>query len=107
MNEFILSYLLFDTASSPRPQLEVGDRRQIDDMEVDDVRSKRTTNWTTVSSDANAGVATDELGPLSPGWQMLRTDNDCVFFIDHINKRTTWIKEEKIIQIFLLLERLL
>ena len=33
----------------------------------------------------------DNLGPLPPGWQQSRNENERVFFIDHINKRTTWV----------------
>jgi hypothetical protein len=64
-------------------------------MESNNARSNTTTSPMTVSRGATASVATDDLGPLPPGWQMSRTDNDRVFFIDHINKRTTWVKDEK------------
>jgi E3 ubiquitin-protein ligase NEDD4 len=33
----------------------------------------------------------DELGPLPHGWQMTRNDNGRVYFIDHDNKKTTWV----------------
>ena len=40
---------------------------------------------------APVAPAPDNLGPLPPGWQMSKTDNERVFFIDHINKVTTWV----------------
>lgn len=36
---------------------------------------------------------TDDLGPLPSGWQMSKTESGRLFFIDHINKRTTWVGE--------------
>ncbi|CAF4376426.1 unnamed protein product, partial [Adineta steineri] len=33
----------------------------------------------------------DDLGPMPAGWQLSKTDNERMFFIDHVNKRTTWI----------------
>lgn len=41
---------------------------------------------------AAAASVPDELGPLPPGWQQSRTENDRLFFIDHINKKTTWVR---------------
>jgi hypothetical protein len=66
-------------------------------MDANNVRSNATTNSMTV-----ARGATDDLGPLPPGWQMSKTDNERPFFIDHINKRTTWVKKRnKIIKDFI------
>jgi hypothetical protein len=71
-------------------------------MQANNARSNTTASPVTVSRGATASVSTDELGPLPPGWQMSRSDNDRLFFIDHINKRTTWVKTKKIIKNFLL-----
>ena len=54
---------------------------------------------TSISSPGGAAAAavaaappiTDDLGPLPSGWQMSKTESDRLFFIDHINKRTTWV----------------
>jgi uncharacterized protein YbdZ (MbtH family) len=27
------------------------------------------------------------------GWQMSKTENERLFFIDHVNKRTTWVRK--------------
>ncbi|CAF4237569.1 unnamed protein product, partial [Rotaria sp. Silwood2] len=78
------------TAASQRPQ-QVGDRHQIDDMDANNARTNVTTGPTKASRTATASASTDDLGPLPPGWQMSKTENERAFFIDHINKRTTWI----------------
>jgi len=101
LNELIFIFL-FSAAVPQRPQPQVSDRRQIDDMEANNARSNSTTSPATVARGTTANVSTDELGPLPPGWQMSRTDSDRLFFIDHINKRTTWVKTKKIIKNFLL-----
>jgi hypothetical protein len=93
LNSF--SILYFSAATPQRPQPQVGDRHQIDDMDANNARSNTTTSPVTVSRSTTAGVTSDELGPLPPGWQMSRTENDRLFFIDHINKRTTWVKENR------------
>ncbi len=97
MNELIFIFL-FSAAVPQRPQPQVSDRRQIDDMEANNARSNSTTSPATAARGTTANVSTDELGPLPPGWQMSRTDSDRLFFIDHINKRTTWVKTKKIIK---------
>jgi E3 ubiquitin-protein ligase NEDD4 len=74
-----------------RPQQQVADRHQIDDMDSNNARSNATTNSMTVARGTTTGGSTDDLGPLPPGWQMSKADNERPFFIDHINKRTTWI----------------
>ena len=83
----------------------MGDRRQVDDD--DSSNSKRAS--VTPSSRGAAAIAaaatastSDDLGPLPPGWQMSKTENERMFFIDHINKRTTWVRcdeEEALISI--------
>ncbi|CAF0743353.1 unnamed protein product [Rotaria sp. Silwood1] len=78
-------------AASQRPQQQVGDRRQIDDMDVNNARTSIATGPVTASRIATPTASTDDLGPLPPGWQMSKTENERAFFIDHINKRTTWI----------------
>jgi len=66
-----------------------------------DAHTTHTTATTSSSRGAAATVAaatastSDELGPLPPGWQMSRTENDRLFFIDHISKRTTWVRKKK------------
>jgi len=65
-------------------------------MDANNARSNATTSSMTASRGATAAGSTDNLGPLPPGWQMSKTDNDRAFFIDHINKRTTWVKKEEI-----------
>ncbi|CAF1144130.1 unnamed protein product [Rotaria sp. Silwood1] len=78
------------TATSQRPQSQVGDRHQVDD--IDSNHSQTGTSPTSPSTAANNVVsASDELGALPSGWQMSKTDNGRVFFIDHAHKRTTWI----------------
>ncbi|CAF5169621.1 unnamed protein product, partial [Rotaria magnacalcarata] len=47
-----------------------------------------TTTGTAVTTDVST---VDELGRLAPNWQMFTADNGRVFYIDHVNKRTTWI----------------
>ena len=87
------------SATAPRPQPQVGDRRQV----VDDVDSNNSSRASlapsagSAASIASAATAstTDDLGPLPPGWQMSRTENERMFFIDHINKKTTWVRNEK------------
>ncbi|CAF1201359.1 unnamed protein product [Rotaria magnacalcarata] len=78
-------------ATPQRPQPQVGDRRQIDDMEVNNSRTNATATSLSTSRTSVTSAPTDDLGPLPPGWQMSKTDNDRSFFIDHINKRTTWV----------------
>lgn len=92
-----------NTAVSQRPQPQISDRHQIDDMETNNARtsvnsspvipprSGSTAAASATAASVAAGASTDDLGPLPPGWQMSRTDTDRSFFIDHINKRTTWI----------------
>jgi hypothetical protein len=86
---------VFLSASEQRPQQQIGDRRQIDDMEANNAPSSASIS----SPGGGAAAATvpatqsiaDELGTLPSGWQMSKTENDRLFFIDHINKRTTWV----------------
>jgi hypothetical protein len=95
INSFSIHFLLFSAAGSQRPQPQVGDRHQIDDIEANNARS----NSMATAQRPTTNGSTDNLGPLPPGWQMSRTDNERSFFIDHINKRTTWVN--KIHKIFL------
>ncbi len=90
LNEDFLS-----STTAQRPQPQVSDRHQVDD--VDSSNTSRTS--ITPSSRGAAAIAaaatastSDEHGPLPPGWQLSRTENERVFFIDHINKRTTWVR---------------
>jgi len=86
-------------AASDRPQHNVSDRHQVDDV---DANHTQTNTTKTVARGAAASVAAataanvpDELGPLPAGWQMSRTENERAFFIDHVNKRTTWVRKRK------------
>ena len=85
--------LIYSSAIAQRAQAQVGDRRQIDDIEANNSRANAATGTIASSRDS---VSSDRLGSLPPGWQMSRADNERVFFIDHINKRTTWVKQTKI-----------
>lgn len=84
-----------ETTNAARPQPEVSaGRHQIDDGDTNHSHS----NTSNASHGAAAAAAsrstsnvTDQLGPLPPGWQMSKTENERMFFIDHINKRTTWV----------------
>ncbi|UJR33213.1 hypothetical protein I4U23_020668 [Adineta vaga] len=84
-------------ATPQRPQPQVSDRHQIDDMGGNNNRTSITASpavaprSSTTAATPTANDTTDGLGPLPPGWQMSRTDNERTFFIDHINKRTTWV----------------
>ncbi|CAF3633948.1 unnamed protein product [Adineta steineri] len=78
-------------AGSQRPQAPVVDRRQIDDMEANNAQPQTTTSPVAAARGSTPTTVTDGLGPLPPGWQMSRNDNERTFFIDHINKRTTWV----------------
>jgi hypothetical protein len=89
----------FSATASDRPQHNVSDRHQVDDI---DANHTQTNTTTTVARGTAASVAAataanvpDELGPLPAGWQMSRTENERAFFIDHINKRTTWVRKRK------------
>jgi hypothetical protein len=66
---------------------------------VDDADGNNTTTTPSRGAAAIAAAATasttDEFGPLPPGWQMSKTDSERAFFIDHINKRTTWVREKR------------
>ncbi|CAF1517784.1 unnamed protein product [Rotaria magnacalcarata] len=84
--------------SSQRSQPQVGDRHQIDDVDSNNTETTiitsrdadvaATTTGTAVTTDVST---VDELGRLAPNWQMFTADNGRVFYIDHVNKRTTWI----------------
>lgn len=91
-------------AASSRPQPQVSDRHQIGDADAGgaltntaSISSGRgTTGGPSMAPPATPSTApgtsaTDDLGPLPPGWQLSKTENDRLFFIDHINKRTTWV----------------
>lgn len=61
-------------------------------MEANNSRSNAgaTASLPTVRSTGSV-TTQDDLGPLPPGWQMSKNDNERTFFIDHLNKRTTWV----------------
>lgn len=88
----ILCCFINSSAAPQRSQPQVGDRRQIDDMEANNSRSNAgaTASLPTVRSTGSV-TTQDDLGPLPPGWQMSKNDNERTFFIDHLNKRTTWV----------------
>jgi len=83
-------------ASASRPQPQTSDRRQIDDMNSTSIsRSSSMTNTAAAAASnqrsSSSNLPADGFGPLPPGWQMSKNESGRVFFIDHINKRTTWI----------------
>jgi hypothetical protein len=85
-------WIHFRPSATMRPQ-QSNDRRQIDDLENSSQRSDSVQE--SMGSTQNApvpGATNDGLGPLPSGWQMSKTENGRFFFIDHINKRTTWVK---------------
>lgn len=107
----------FSAAVSQRPQPQSGDRHQIDDMQGNHART--TPNASPITAARTGSIASlpapptaaagsagslaatasiDNLGPLPPGWQQSRNENDRIFFIDHINKRTTWVMKTKSIR---------
>jgi hypothetical protein len=91
----LVLYVFLSAANPQRPQ-QIADRHQIDDMEANTARTEAPKNPVIVPRGGAAAASTvDELGPLPPGWQMSKNDNERAFFIDHINKRTTWVRENK------------
>ncbi len=88
----IFKNILFFSTTSQRPQPQVSDRHQVDDMDANNTQNATPPSAARASAAAAAAASiTDELGPLPAGWQMSRTENERAFFIDHINKRTTWV----------------
>jgi len=86
-------FFLRTNAARPQPETSTG-RRQVDDEDTHQSLSNTSNasrSAATAVSNSTANV-TDDLGPLPPGWQMSKTENERMFFIDHINKRTTWVK---------------
>ena len=81
-------------ANTRQPQQEVSDRHQVDDVDSNHNQSNTPTSshGATARPTVPAAPVVDDLGPLPPGWQMSKTENERLFFIDHINKRTTWVK---------------
>ncbi|CAM4849774.1 unnamed protein product, partial [Rotaria magnacalcarata] len=79
----------------PQPQIgdghQSGDRHQIDDGETNNAKAKPSASPAAASHDATDSASSNNLGPLPLGWQMFKTENDRICFIDHINKKTTWI----------------
>ena len=89
----MFSFVSLSSVAPKQPQPQVSDRHQIDDMTSNSTRTSMTTNSPAAASrHSTTSDTTDGLGPLPPGWQMSKTDSDRVFFIDHIGKRTTWVK---------------
>ncbi|CAF1233195.1 unnamed protein product [Adineta steineri] len=90
--------------TSERPQQQVSDRHQVDDIDGNNSQtntpptgsSRHPATGATNAAAAAAVIAAnsntvDDLGPMPAGWQLSKTDNERMFFIDHVNKRTTWI----------------
>lgn len=50
-----------------------------------------TASATISQRGSSSNLPADGNGPLPPGWQMSKNEVGRVFFIDHINKRTTWV----------------
>lgn len=79
------------TAQSPQPQ--ISNRHQVDDNDSNHSLSVSKGGSRGAAASGVAAVSVpDELGPLPPGWQQSKTENDRLFFIDHINKKTTWVR---------------
>lgn len=80
-------------AARPQPEASTG-RRQVDDGDTNQSQSStsNSSRGAAVAATNSTASVTDDLGALPPGWQMSRTENERLFFIDHINKRTTWVK---------------
>ena len=91
-NNFELFFV--SAASTQRNQTQVGDRHQIDDMQTNNARTNAAASPVAPSRASIPTNTSDELGPLPPGWQMSKNDNERAFFIDHINKRTTWVNDQ-------------
>ncbi len=61
--------------------------------------SQSATQPTNTTNSPTSGVVVQENGvrtspdepPLPPGWDFSRSDKGRIFFIDHVNKQTTWI----------------
>lgn len=85
------------SAAAQRPQAQVSDRHQVDDMDSSTPHATSKTDSRAAAAIAAAATTStpDELGPLPPGWQLSKTDNERDFFIDHINKRTTWVRQKQ------------
>jgi hypothetical protein len=83
----------FSASAAQRSQAQFADRHQIDDMEANNARSNTTASPVATPRTSTTNNTSDELGPLPPGWQMSKNENERMFFIDHINKRTTWVKK--------------
>ncbi|CAF0866510.1 unnamed protein product [Didymodactylos carnosus] len=76
----------------PVPQRpDIGFRRQIDDIDTNRANAPQPSATPDASPMTTRGAAVDDLGPMPPGWQISKSGTDRVFFIDHINKCTTWI----------------
>jgi len=74
------------------------DTNSQNDQENDPPQSSSQSPTTTTTS-PTSGVVVQENGvrtspdepPLPPGWDFSRSDKGRLFFIDHVNKQTTWI----------------
>lgn len=86
--------MYFNTDSSQRPQPQIGDRHQVDGIDSDNSHKRSSTTSLSATTVNNAASTSDELGPLPAGWQVSKTETGRIFFIDHINKRTTWVRKE-------------
>ena len=85
-------WYLFRASAVARSQPQVSDRRQIDDMGATSAQSNTATAAAAAPSQKpTAPVVPDELGPLPTGWEKSKNEHGRFFFIDHINKRTTWV----------------
>lgn len=84
--------VFFSATASQRPQPQVADRHQIDDMETNNARKTTGASPAAASRGSTANNTTDDVGSLPAGWQMSKTEHGRLFFIDHISKRTTWVK---------------
>ncbi|CAF4148609.1 unnamed protein product, partial [Rotaria sordida] len=62
----------------------------VDDIDSNNSQPNASTNlWSAIATTVISSY--DALGPLPFDWQMFKMENGRMFFIDHANKRTTWI----------------
>lgn len=78
--------------NSQNPSTRMPDRHQIDYMHGSNTLSHRAS-LTATESGAATSDSLDNLGPLPSGWQMSKNELGRMFFINHLQKRTTWVKK--------------
>ena len=79
--------------ASQRPLPQMADRRQIDDMHGNNTQLRNRASLAPTENGTTASGSIDNLGPLPSGWQMSKNDQGRMFFINHVLKKTTWVKK--------------